>query len=66
MLVLGLGVAVITERNFYNVIQLMYAPVTELLEEQLEEAKQDMKALNPEDIGWWSGAVTCSDGLWQT
>ena len=40
VLVLGLGIGVITERNFYNVIQLMHAPVTELLEEQLEEAKR--------------------------
>ena len=66
VLALGLGVAVITERNFYNVIQLMYAPVTELLEEQLEEAKEDMKAMSPEEIGSWSRAVTCSDGVWQT
>ena len=63
---LGLGISVSTENNFYSVIKLMYGPVAEILEEQLEAAKVDMRNIEPTQIGSWSRAVTCSDGVWQT
>ena len=49
---------VLTEANFYNVIKWMYGPICDLLNEQLESAKTDMKLKPPQEIGSWCRAVT--------
>ena len=62
VMALGLGMHVLTEANFYNVRKVMYGPVCDLLNEQLEAAKTE----TPQELGSWCRAVTCSDGVWLT
>ena len=51
VMALGLGMHVLTEANFYNVIKLMYGPVCDLLNAQLESAKIEMKLKPQQDLG---------------
>ena len=62
VMALGLGMHVLTEANFYNVIKVMYGPVCNLLNEKLEPAKTEMKLKPPQELGSWCRAITCSDG----
>lgn len=63
---MGLGISTLTDANFYKVITLLYSHVGDILNENIEEAKQEMESLPPETLGSWARAVTCSDGVWQT
>ena len=63
--VLGMGLGMAT-RTDYKVVTLLYSHVGDLLHEQIEDAKDDMKSIRNETIGSWARAVTCSDVVWQT
>ena len=47
-------------------IQLLYAPVKALLDNQCELGKREMQSAPPDQIGSWNRAVTVGDGAWQT
>ncbi len=57
--VLGiLGMHPVSNKQFYNTIKMLYDPVKQMLDEQCELAKQEMKDAPPEQIGSWERAVT--------
>ena len=46
----------------------MHPVVKAMVDEMCEEAKADMKSLDPKElhVGSWSRAVTSADGAWMT
>ena len=65
--VLGsMGMHPVTDYKFYETIKLMEGPTTELLDEQCEIAKKEMKKAPSNEIGSWDRAVTVADGAWMT
>ena len=53
-------------KRFYEVIQLIYPVVNDMLEEITTTSKDQMKPLPDHQIGLWKRGVTCSDGVWMT
>ena len=62
----ALGINCFGHSTFDDAFKLMYKPVLQLLREQCDEAKAEMKALPSTDIGSWKRSVTTSDGVWLT
>ena len=56
----------VSDYKFYETIQLMEGPTTELLDEQYRIAKEEMKQAPSSEIGSWDRAVTVADGAWMT
>ncbi len=44
----------------------MHPVVLEMVTEMCNREKERMKAMDQEELGSWSKAVTCADGTWQT
>ena len=55
-----------SDYKFYETIQLMEGPTTELLDEQCRIAKEEMKPAPFSEIGSWDRAATVADGAWMT
>ena len=65
--VLGsLGMHPVSDQMFYEIIQVLYAPVKTLLDSQCELGKREMQSAPTDQIGSWNRAVTVGDGVWQT
>ena len=65
--VLGsMGMYPVSDYKFYESIKLMEGPSTELVDEQCEIAKKEMKKAPSSNIGSWDRAVTVADGAWMT
>ena len=62
----SLGMNCFNHQTFDETIKRISKPVLELLREQCTEAKDDMRALPPTQLGSWERAVTVSDGTWLT
>lgn len=60
----GLGLGVVSEKLYLEVIDLALPHIKSILDEMCEDAKQQMKDLPPDQIGSWTKAVTCCDGCW--
>ena len=63
---LSLGMNCFNHQMFDETIKRISKPVLELLREQCAEAKDDMRALPPTQLGSWERAVIASDGTWLT
>ena len=61
----GLGLGVISDKPFLDVINLAFPHIRDILDEMCEQEKEYMKALPPDQLGSWSRAVTTCDGCWQ-
>lgn len=61
----GLGIGIVTERPYLEVIDLALPYIKEILDEICEEGKNAMKKLPDGDLGSWSRGVTTCDGCWQ-
>lgn len=61
---LGLGMKPLAYKNFYRIIVLAYPHVKAILDGICEEAKNEMKAKDPNELGSFKRAVTTSDGCW--
>ena len=66
MFKLYLGMDIINEDSFYDMIKLVHPHVQGILDEMCEAAKEEMKAVPAEQLGSWTRAVTTSDGVWHT
>ena len=53
---MGMGMKTISSKRFYEVIQLIYPVVNDMLEEITTAAKDQMKALSDHQIGSWKRA----------
>ena len=61
-----LGLPAVDANTFYQTIKMLHPIVQGMLQELCDEAKLDMKAMDPATIGSWQRAVTTSDGVWLT
>ena len=57
---------IVNSKQFYDTLELMAPHVESMLNEQCEEAKQEMKSMPQGKVGSWSRAVTIGDGVWLT
>ena len=63
---LALGLHTATPDQYHKTLEIMAPHVSALLDEMCEEAKQDMKYMDPSEIGSWERAVTMGDAAWLT
>ena len=61
---LALGMPAVVPDTFYHVIELVYKPIEDMLKEQASEALEEMKIMDPKQIGSSKRAVTAGDGTW--
>ena len=62
----ALGIDAVCADTFMSTLVKMYPVVKQLLDENCEDAKADMKAMNQAQLGSWSRGVTSADGTWMT
>lgn len=60
----GLGLGIVSEKPFLEVVDLALPYIKSMLDEMCEDGKEKMKELPADQIGSWSRAVTCCDGCW--
>ena len=63
---LALGLHTVTLHQYHKTLEIMALHVSALLDEMCEEAKQEMKDMDPSEIGSWERAVTMGDAAWLT
>lgn len=54
----GLGLGVVSEKPFLEVVDLALPYIKEILEELCEDAKLQMKSISSDQLGSWYRAVT--------
>ena len=62
----ALGMCTVKEHEFYATLELMYPHCKAILDGMMQEAKDEMKAMDPSELGSWERAVTCGDTAWLT
>ena len=62
----ALGMHGVSFGQFYKVLKMMHPVVEQILDEQCERAKQEMKSKPDGDFGSFKKAVTNGDGAWMT
>ena len=61
----GLGLGVVTENPYLQIVGLALPHIKEILDEMWEDAKEQMCSISNEELGSWEKAVTTCDGCWQ-
>jgi hypothetical protein len=61
----GLGLGIVSEKPFLEVIDLAFPFIKDILDELCDDAKHQMKQLEPNVVGSWSRGITTCDGCWQ-
>ena len=61
----GLGLGVITENPYLQIVGLALPHIKKILDEMCEDAKEQMRSISDEELGSWERAVTTCDGCWQ-
>ena len=61
-----LGVQAVTCKPFYEMIKQVFPHVSDMIDEMINEAMVDTKALPPEQIGSLQRAIVTGDGAWLT
>ena len=56
----------VKEHEFYATLELLYPHCKAILDGTMQEAKDEMKAMDPSELGSWECAVTCGDAAWLT
>ena len=60
----SLGVQAVTCKPFYDMIKLVYPCVLDMIHGMCNEARDDMEALAPEQLGSMQRVVTAGEGAW--
>ena len=61
-----LGMSAVNANTFYETIKRLHPVVTAMINEMCDDAKAEMKAKIPTEVGSWQRAITSSDGVWLT
>ena len=61
-----LGILAVNANTFYETIKLLHPIVSSMLNEMCDDAKAEMKAKPPTEVGSCQRAITSSDGVWLT
>lgn len=61
-----LGIPAISKNRYFEVINVLYPHVTDILNGMCEDAKNEMKDKDDKVLGSWKRAVVTSDGVWHT
>ena len=61
----GLGLGILSDKLFLDVIDLAFPHIKDILDDMCEEEKEYLKALAPTQLGSWSRGVMTCDGCWQ-
>ena len=61
-----LGMSAVNATTFYETVKLLHPIVNGMLNEMCNDAKSEIKMLDPSTVGSWQRAVTSSDGAWLT
>ena len=62
----ALGMCTVDDNEFYKTLELMYPYCKAILDGMCQEAKEEMKAMDPSELGSWERAVTSGDAAWLT
>ncbi len=62
----GLGMEAFGNSVFASVIESLYYVVKQMVDDLCEEAKDEMKSMDPNALGSWKKAITSADGCWHT
>ena len=62
----ALGVHVLDDYQFYDILTLMYPHVGDILEDICKSSRERMKSMDPSVLGSWNRAVTAGDATWLT
>ena len=62
----ALGMCTVDEKDFYKTLELMYPFCKTILNGMCKEAKEEMKAMDPRELGSWERAVTSGYAAWLT
>ena len=63
---LAMGMHIVSEHQFYQTLEFIAPVVKQLLDDVCEENRNDMKALDKNEMGSWQRACTEGDGTWLT
>jgi hypothetical protein len=55
-----------TKNVYYHMLELMWPHVKAMLDDMCALAKDLMDAMDPSELGSFSSAVMCGDGVWLT
>ena len=61
-----LGISAVNANTFYETIKRYHPVITAMINEMCDDAKAEMKAKIPTEVGSWQRAITSSDGVWLT
>ena len=61
----GLGLGIVSEKPYLQIVGLVLPHIKELLDEMCDEAKVQMQDISSDTLGSWDRAVTTCDGCWQ-
>ena len=62
----ALGMCSVDEKDFYKTLEIMYPHCKAILDGMCQEVKEEMKAMDPSELGSWERAVTYGDAAWLT
>ena len=62
----ALGIDAVCPQIFQYTIEMMYPVVKGMLNAMCDEAKKEMRSMDQTQLGSWTRAVTCADGVWMT
>ena len=61
-----LGIGCLSKNRYYDMIKLVYPPITSILGAMCDKEKVRMKAIESDVLVSWGNAVVTSDGVWHT
>ena len=62
----ALGIEAVSWPMFDSTIKRMYPIVKEMVDKMCDDAKDDMRRMDQNELGSWNRAVTSADGTWMT
>lgn len=61
----GLGLGIVSEKPYLQIVGLVLPHIKERLDEMCHEVEAQMQDISSDTLGSWDRAVTTCDGCWQ-